>query len=297
MDDIIEARGLTKDYGNGKGVFELDLSISRGEIFGFIGPNGAGKSTTIRTMLDLLRPTAGQVRIFGRDPRRHGIDIRRRIGYMPGELEMPGSWTAKTYLHHLAAIRGGVDTAYFKSLVHRLGAQLEPKIRQLSKGNKQKIGMIQALMHRPDLLILDEPTDGLDPLLRQEVHELLMEAKSEGRTVFLSSHVIHEVEQVCDRIGLIREGRLAMVDHVAAMKSRLPAWTYVQFGRDVDASRLRTLPGVRQLQARDKRHIRVRLEGSADAFVKAIARAPVERIHTERPDLEDAILYLYERQA
>ncbi len=291
--NVVETHGLSKDYGNGRGVLELDLEIPAGEIFGFIGPNGAGKSTTIRTLLDLIRPTAGAARIFGKDPRIHGPEIRKHIGYLPGDPELPGAWSARVYLKDLVEIRGDVDPRYMGHLIKRLGANLDDPIRRLSKGNKQKIGLIQAFMHRPDLLILDEPTDGLDPLLRREVHKLLAEARAAGRTVFLSSHVIHEVEQICDRIGLINDSRLVLVDHVKAMRERLEQHVSLRLTQPIDLARLRAVPGVGGLQHRGDR-VRFRWQGPTASLVRLIATLPTARVDIQQQKLEDAILYLYE---
>ncbi len=290
---VVETRGLSKDYGNGRGAFDLDLAIPKGEIFGFIGPNGAGKSTTIRTLLDLIRPTAGAARIFGKDPRVHGPEIRRRIGYLPGDPELPGAWSAKVYLKDLVEIRGDVDPHYMRHLVKRLDANLDDPIRRLSKGNKQKIGLIQAFMHQPELLILDEPTDGLDPLLRREVHKLLAEARAEGRTVFLSSHVIHEVEQICDRIGLIKDGRLVLVDNIKSMHQRLEQQVSLRLSHPIDLARLRAMRGVARLQHNADR-VRFHWQGPTAPLVQLIASMPATHVDIQPQALEDAILYLYE---
>lgn len=287
--EVIQARRLTKDYGNGRGVFDLDLSIREGEVFGFIGPNGAGKSTTIRTLLDLIRPTRGDVHLFGQRP---NPEVRQRIGYLPGELALPEGWPAKVFLRDLADIRGDVDERYLGSLVARLGAQLDEPVRRLSKGNKQKIGLVQAFMHRPDLLILDEPTDGLDPLLRQEVHALIREARAEGRTVFLSSHVIHEVEQVCDRIGLIKDGRLVLVEDVRALRAQLKQEVYIHLGRPIDLARLRAVKGVSDVQQKGPR-IRFHWQGAMQPLIRMLASMPARHIRIQPQELEDAILYLY----
>ena len=204
----IVCSGLTKDYGQRHGIFDLDLVIDRGETFGFIGPNGAGKTTTIRLLMDLIRPTRGRAAVLGLDTARGSLAIKRRVGYLPGELaEFPGV-TAGYVIGLLAGLRGGVDPDRISALAERFQIDLGRKYETLSHGNKQKVGLIQAFMHEPELLILDEPTNGPDPLMQREFHLLVQESVTRGATVFLSSHVLSEVELICDRIGLIRDGRL-----------------------------------------------------------------------------------------
>ena len=193
MGDVIVAEGLTKSYGAERGVIDLSFAVAPGEVFGYLGPNGAGKTTTIRTLLDFIRPTAGRARIFDLDSTVGSIEIHRRTGYLPGELALYERMTAADYLTHFAALRGGIDWGDVRRLAERLDLRLETRIRSLSHGNKQKAGLVQAFMHRPELLVLDEPTTGLDPLVQQEVHTMIAEARLGGSTVFLSSHVMPEV--------------------------------------------------------------------------------------------------------
>jgi ABC-2 type transport system ATP-binding protein len=206
----IETRDLEKTYATGvRALADLELSVEQGEVFGYLGPNGAGKSTTIRLLLDLIRPTAGRALVLGLDPRRDGIEARRRIGYLPGDLRLADRMTAREQLDSLARLRGDVDVALRDHLCERFGVVLDRPIRQLSKGNRQKVGLVQAFMHRPELVVLDEPSSGLDPLLQAELRSLLSETAADGRTVFLSSHSLDEVQHVADRVGIIRNGRLA----------------------------------------------------------------------------------------
>jgi ABC-2 type transport system ATP-binding protein len=201
----IEIRDLVKSYGRVRALRGVNLEVRRGEIFAFLGPNGAGKTTTIRCMLDFIRPDAGLLRVLGIDPQRDPVAVRRRVGYLPGELHFDENMTVEGALRLFAAMRGNtVDWAYVRALAERLDLDLRPRIRNLSKGNKQKVGVIQALMHRPELLILDEPTLGLDPLMQREVLRLMREARDAGATVFFASHIMSEVEQVADRVGIIR---------------------------------------------------------------------------------------------
>lgn len=290
----IQMQGWSKDFGEGRGILDLDLTIQRGEVFGFVGPNGAGKSTTIRSLLGFLRPTGGRARVLGLDPHLHGIEIRAQTGYLPGELSLWENQTGQQFLDNMASLRGSVDPMFRHDLVQRLGVDLDSKVRRLSKGNKQKLGIVQAFMHRPDLLVLDEPTDGLDPLLRREVHRLIREAKARGATVFLSSHVIHEVEQVCDRVGLVRQGRLLLCDSVSRLQKSLQEQVTVVFQEPIRPDAFRNIPGVDRVLSRGPTQYRLYLEGSPDALLKVLARYPVESIETKKQALEDALLYLYE---
>ncbi len=290
----IAAQGWSKDFGQGRGILDLDLEVRRGEVFGFIGPNGSGKSTTIRSLLGLLKPTAGRARVLGLDPHRHGSELRAQIGYLPGELSLWENRTGGTFLQDMSDLRGGLDGERQAVLVERLGADLGTKIRRLSKGNKQKLGLVQAFMHDPDLLILDEPTDGLDPLLRREVHGLILEAKARGATVFLSSHVIHEVEQVCDRVALVRAGRLLLSQTLLELRANLEEQWIVEFAQPVPPAAFQGIEGVARVWSRGPRQYRFLLEGSPAALVKLIANFEVASCRTSTQELEDALLYLYE---
>ncbi len=204
MDDmVIRTEGLTKFYGRQRGVIDVNMEVQRGEVFGYLGPNGAGKTTTIRLLLDFIRPTRGRATIFALDTHKHSRDIRRRIGHLPGELALYENLTGAELLRYTGHLRGGVEWKFVEELAARLECNLSQPIRSLSHGNKQKIGVIQAFMHKPELFILDEPTIGLDPLMQQEFYRLIAEVKAEGRTVFLSSHILPEVERVCDRVAII----------------------------------------------------------------------------------------------
>src|SRR5215469_4164771 len=208
----IATRGLSKDFGSGRGLFDLDLEVQRGEVFGFLGLNGAGKSTTMRLLLDLIRPSSGSALVLGLDTVTASVEIRRRVGFLPGDLAMYPKLTGRAMLDYLAQLHGGVDPRLRDALAERFHADLDRPIRQLSTGNRQKLGLIQAFMHEPELLILDEPIAGLDPLVQQSFHALLGEVSARGGTVFLSSHTLSEVERVTDRLAILREGRLVVVD-------------------------------------------------------------------------------------
>jgi ABC-2 type transport system ATP-binding protein len=217
---VIETRDLTMYYGRHRGIEDVNLSIQQGEVFGFLGPNGAGKTTTLRVLLDVIRPTAGQALLFGMDSRQQSREIHQKIGYVPGELRLPNHLTARQFFEVLAGVCGLEDTRYQQALCERLDLDPSRRIREFSRGNKQKVGLVAALMHRPELLILDEPTTGLDPLVQRNVLELVRETRDEGRTVFFSSHILSEVQVACDRVGVIREGRLIAVQRVADLIKR-----------------------------------------------------------------------------
>jgi ABC-2 type transport system ATP-binding protein len=290
---VIAASGLSKDYGSGRGLFGLDLEVGPGEIFGFLGPNGAGKSTTIRLLLDLIRPTSGSARVLGLDTRTESVEIRRRIGFLPGDLALYPKLNGRAVLDYLAQLRGGVDPRVRDSLAERFGADLDRPIRQLSTGNRQKLGLIQAFMHEPELLILDEPIAGLDPLVQQSFHSLLAEVSAQGRTVFLSSHTLSEVERVTHRLAILRQGRLVVVDSLENLRRVAVQRLEIEFGEDVDAEEFRALPGVKEVETAG-RTLTIGFEGSADAVVKAAAAHEVRAIRPREDDLEDIFLRYYQ---
>ena len=290
---VIATRGLTKDYGSGHGLFGLDLEVQQGEVFGFLGPNGAGKSTTMRLLLDLIKPTSGSASVLGLDVDHDSIEIRRRVGFLPGDLAMYPKLTGRAMLDYLAQLHGGVDPRVRDSLAERFHADLDRPIRQLSTGNRQKLGLIQAFMHEPELLILDEPIAGLDPLVQQSFHALLGEVSAEGRTVFLSSHTLSEVERVTHRLAILRAGRLVIVDSLENLRKVAVQRLEIEFGSSVDAEEFRALPGVTEVTA-DGLTLTVGFEGSADAVVKAAAAHEVLAIRPHETDLEDIFLRYYQ---
>ena len=293
MTDAVRTRGLTKVYRGGTtAVRELDLAVRVGEVFGFLGPNGAGKTTTIRILLDLLRPTAGDAEVLGLDARRAGVEARRRIGYLPGDLALYPKLTAHETLTYLGALRGGVPERAVTVLSERLGLDLDRPVGTLSHGNRQKVGLVQAFMHEPELLVLDEPTGGLDPLLQQEFHRLVEEAAAAGRTVFLSSHVLSEVERVANRVGIIRGGTLVALEEIAALKQRATRRLDVELARPVDVASFAKLPNVREAQA-ERALLHLVVEGPVDAVVKALAEHEVVSITSHEPDLEEVFLEYY----
>ena len=292
---VIEVRGLTKRYGHARGVDDLTFEVGPGEAFGFLGPNGAGKTTTIRTLLDFIRPTSGSVRVFGLDPRREGVRVHGRIGYLPGELALYERIAGEEVLRSLADLRGGGAgiRARVGQLADRLGVDLTRRIHELSHGNKQKIGLVQAFMHDPDLLILDEPTQGLDPLVQQTFYSMVEEERARGATIFLSSHVMPEVERLCDRVGIIRDGHLATVADIGELKAKALRRLEFHFDGPVPASAFERLPGVKEVIAHGD-SVLLSVEGAVDAVVKEAARHRVVSLETREPNLEEAFLAFYD---
>ncbi|MBS3940399.1 MAG: ABC transporter ATP-binding protein [Actinobacteria bacterium] len=302
MNDVaIRVDGLVKDYVTGppwrrsqavRALQGVDLAVDRGEVFGFLGPNGAGKSTTIRVLLDLLRPTAGHVEMIGGRPAEVGPALRARIGYLPGELNMAGQRTAGEELRYLATLRGGRGTDRIAELAERFTLDLDRPIRGLSKGNKQKVGVIQAFMHRPELLILDEPTSGLDPLLQREFLDLVREAQADGATVFMSSHVLSEVEDVAGRVAIIRAGRIVDTDDVRTLRHHAGQLVELRFAAPVDVEEFRVLPGVEDVVA-DGDALTCLLRGEPDALLKTAARHHVLQWSAQDRELEDLFIDFY----
>ncbi|WP_431954512.1 ABC transporter ATP-binding protein [Nocardia lijiangensis] len=294
MSAAILAEGLTKRYGKHVALTDLDLEVAQGEVFGFLGPNGAGKSTTIRILLDLIRPTAGRVAVLGTDPRAGGAELRAHIGYLPGELEIEGRNTAGELLGFLADQRGTVARSRITELADLLDLDLSRKVGAMSKGNKQKVGIVAAFMHRPQLLILDEPTSGLDPLLQQRFLTLVSEAKANGQTVFMSSHILSEVQQTADRAVIMRAGKLLGTENVEDLRRRSPRAVELVFDEDVFADDFANLTGVRDLSVAD-RTVRCTTEGEVDELFKTAAKYRLVSVLSTEPDLEQIFFSLYGR--
>jgi ABC-2 type transport system ATP-binding protein len=291
---VIETSGLTKYYGDTPGIIDLDLEVSEGEVFGFIGPNGAGKSTTIRTLLNFLFPTSGSGTIFGLDIIKGSLEIRTRTGYLPGDLSMYETMTAREFLTYFANLRK-VDTAVrMQELADRFELDLDRKIKDYSTGNRQKVGIVNAFMPDPELFVLDEPTAGLDPLMQQEFQEMIGEVRDEGRTVFLSSHILPEVERIADRVGIVRQGRLIAVDSVEAFKAKAHRSVTIQFAAPVEASAFAGLESVASVETRnDGTVLSLTVKGSMDAVVKAAATYDVLSVSTRSGELEEVFLSYY----
>lgn len=287
----LRVQGLVKDYGSVHAVRGIDLEVQRGEVFGFVGPNGAGKSTTIRCILDLLRPTSGRVEVFGLDPRRDGVAIRERIAYVPGELRLPERLTARRFLESIGRLRGGFDRDRLEALAERFQLDLGRSVRQLSSGNRRKVSILSAFLTDVDLLILDEPTGGLDPLMQHEFLNLVRERKAAGTTVFLSSHILSEVQRVADRLAVLRSGVIVAQGTVSEVRGRARQRVEIWFESDAPAS-LATLPGIEDPIVEGRRFAAM-LSGPVRPMIDALAGRPVAAMLIEDPDLEDAFLDLY----
>ena len=293
---VIETEQLTKTYGAGRGISDLTMAVEQGEVFGFLGPNGAGKTTTIRTLLDLLHPTAGSARLFGLDSRRDSVAIRARLGNLPGDFGYGKRTSGREALELLAALRGVGSLARADQLAARFRTELDVPLGQLSRGNRQKVGLILALFHEPELLILDEPTSGLDPLMQEEFLALVAEERERGATVFVSSHELDEVERMCDRVGIIREGNLVAVEHVAELTGRASRRVSVVFAAPIEASELLRLPGVSAAES-DGARVSFTLAGELDPVIKALSAHTVLDLDVRRPTLEEVFLSYYRGQA
>jgi ABC-type multidrug transport system ATPase subunit len=295
MTAIIETERLNKRYGNKRGINDVSFQVEEGEVFGFLGPNGAGKTTTIRILMALLRADSGTARVAGMDCWEQSVDIKRLTGYVPGEPALDPNLTGGQILEYFAHLRGGVDQAYLKRLIERLDLDPSRKFRQYSTGNKRKLVLIQAFMHRPRLLILDEPTNGLDPLNQQEFDHMVGEVRDEGRTVFLSSHILTEVERNCTRVAIIRMGELVRVGGITELKDIKRYEITISFAEPVPASAFNGLDGVARVESlAEGRSLRLGMQGSADAVVKAAARYRVLSLTSHEPSLEDIFLRYYE---
>jgi ABC-2 type transport system ATP-binding protein len=296
MPAVIALEKLTKSYGTNRGIIDVDLAVEEGEIFGFLGPNGAGKTTTIRTMLDLIRPTSGRALVFGIESSADPVAIHRRVGYIPGEFNLYDRLTGKQTLEYFANLRGGVDRAYQASLIERFELDPSRRFREYSKGNKQKVGVVIALQHRPEMLVLDEPTSGLDPLVQQTFFSTLRETVADGATVFLSSHILSEVEKSCNRVAIIRDGRLAKVDTVEALRDLAHHQVELRFSGPVPAAEFEALPGVSEVTV-DDHVLRMRVSGAITPVVQAAARYELLDFVSREPSLEETFLAQYGREA
>jgi len=291
----IEVKGLTKSYGGKRGIIDVTFDVPEGEVYGFLGPNGAGKTTTIRVLMALLRADGGTARIAGLDCWEKSVEIKRLIGYVPGEPSLDPGLTGGQILEYFAHLRGGVDQVYLKQLIKRLDLDTSRKYRQYSSGNKRKVVLIQAFMHRPRVLVLDEPTNGLDPLNQQEFGRMVKEVRDDGRTVLLSSHILSEVEQTCTRVAIIREGRIVRTGGVAEVKDIKRYEITITFSTGVPAEAFAKLEGVSSVESTADGHgLRLAMQGAADAVIKAAARYPVVSLTSHEASLEDIFLRYYE---
>ncbi len=298
---VIQAVGLVKRYGRGReaktALAGLDLAVEEGEVFGYLGPNGAGKTTTIRLMLDFIRPTAGNIRVFGDDP-RDNASVRGRVGYLAGDFVANRKQTSRELLTFLGDLRGGVPAKRVEEMADRFDLDLSRRIGDLSKGNRQKVGLVQAFMHDPALLVLDEPTSGLDPFLQQQFIELVREASANGQTVFMSSHVLSEVQATCHRVAIIREGQLVTVANVDELREQAHRRVEITFAGEVAAAEFAALPSLRNVTVSQAAGggtlLRALLSGTPDALVKAAASHEVTGLLAEEPDLEELFFTFYQ---
>jgi ABC-2 type transport system ATP-binding protein len=288
----IEFESLTKYYGRHRGVESLDLSVEPGQVFGFLGPNGAGKSTAMRILMDLHRPTSGRAKVLGLDTQRQSVEVRARTGYLSGDIALYERLTALEHLEWLGSLRGGVDRSRIDELAERLGLALDRTIGELSKGNRQKVGLVQAFMHDPDVLILDEPTSGLDPLVQHTFQKMVREVAADGRTVFLSSHILDEVDRACDRVAIIREGLMVAVEAIDTLRRRALREVRITFDHDVDHAEFSRLHEVHEVTG-DQRTMIVRTAGDIDAIIKQAARHHVVDLVSQPADLENVFLAFY----
>ena len=292
MKQVIQTDNLTKLYGDHRAISNINLEVGEGEVFGYLGPNGAGKTTTIRTLLDFIRPTSGSASIFGLNTRASSREIKRRLAYLPGDIMLYDKLTVREALTYIANLRGGVDWRFVADLAERLECDLTRQIRSLSRGNKQKVGLVKAFMNKPELIIMDEPSSGLDPLMQQEFYHLIDEVKADGRTVFISSHILPLVERVCDRVGIIRRGELVTVEDVSALRERALHQLEFHFSTSVPLEAFAGLPGVRDVEVNNG-VLSCTAIGSPDALIKAVARYEVVKLVSHEPHLEDVFLSYY----
>ena len=290
----IQVKDLEKFYGKVHALRGVDLEVKRGEVYGFLGPNGAGKTTAIRCMLDLIRPQGGTISVLGINPQEEPEAIKARVGYLPGELHVDENMTARQVFRFFNRLRGNrSDWSFIEELSERLKLELKSPIKNFSKGNKQKIGVVQALMHKPELLLLDEPTGSLDPLMQQEVLRMLAEAQDNGATVFFCSHIISEVQAIADRVAIIREGKIVEVAETAALLNRSMRQVRIRFQQPTEAEELYKLPGVELIAKDDGLGVLLQVEGAMDALIKTLAKYPVNDFETERASLEEIFLAYY----
>ncbi len=295
MTDIIETSALTKRYGQNRGIHDVTVSVSEGEVFGFLGPNGAGKTTTIRLLMGLLRTTGGSAQIGGLDCWSQATDVKRLIGYLPGEFNVDPAMTGAQIIEYLGNLRGGVNQHDVKRLVERLEFDPGKRFRDYSRGNKQKVGLIQAFMHKPRLLILDEPTGGLDPFNQQEFSAMVTEVKAEGRTVFLSSHILPEVEHLCDRVGIIREGELVRVDHISALKDLRHHVVTVTFPCSAATEWFDSLPNVSDVTlVNDGESVQLTAQADLAGVIQVAAQHHAVALSVREPSLDEVFLRYYQ---
>jgi ABC-2 type transport system ATP-binding protein len=293
MSLIIQTNQLTKSYGRSRGIIDVTFDIQQGEVFGFLGPNGAGKTTTMRTLMGLLHANSGSATIGGLDCWAQSTEVKKLVGYLPGEFAFDPGLRGAQIIEYLGHLRGGVDQPYLRSLVERLGLDPSKRFREYSHGNKQKVGLVQAFMHQPRLLILDEPTSGLDPLNQQEFYQMVAEVRAEGRTVFLSSHILPEVEHTCDRVAIIREGRLIKVDHVSSLKEIHQYDVEITFAGLAEASWFKVAGVANVAEAADEHTLQLSVQGDLREIIHIASQHNATNMTTHEPTLEEVFLRFY----
>jgi ABC-2 type transport system ATP-binding protein len=295
MSTIIQTNQLSKSYGRSRGIIDVTFDIQEGEVFGFLGPNGAGKTTTMRTLMGLLHANSGNAKIGGLDCWKESTEVKKLVGYLPGEFAFDPGLRGAQIIEYLGHLRGGVDQAYLRSLVERLGFDPSKRFREYSHGNKQKLGLVQAFMHKPRLLILDEPTSGLDPLNQQEFYTMVAEVRADGRTVFLSSHILPEVEHTCDRVAIIREGRLVRIDHVSSLKDIRQHDVEITFAGPASVDWFKHVAGVVKVApGADERTLQLNVQGALTEIIHIASQQSATNITTHEPTLEEVFLRFYE---
>src|SRR5947199_730776 len=289
---VIVIDNFHKSYGKIQGVKGISMRVEQGEILGFLGPNGAGKTSTIRCMLDVIRPTSGTLRVLGLDAQRDKMELHQRIGYLPGDVRLPGQMTGKQVINYFSRLQGR-EPVLLDDLVARFDVELKRQLKGYSKGMRQKIGVVLAFMCDPDVLILDEPTSGLDPLLQRTFNEFLLEEQARGKTVFMSSHIMSDVEKVCHRVAVIRKGELVTLEEVEALREKAGQRVTVEFGDTVTVEELARIPGVSMVRQNNS-HYQFNVSGSMDPLIKALSQHEVIRLHAEEAPLEEVFLKFYE---
>ncbi len=289
---VINIKGLTKFYKKNLGISNVSFEVNEGEVFGYLGPNGAGKTTTIRVLMDFIRSDAGTATIFGLDSFKHSREIHEKIGYLPGELSLYHNLKIEEYLNYFGNLKKKLDWPFIKEMAERLNCNLDQQIKTLSSGNKQKVGLIQAFMHKPELIILDEPTKGLDPLMQQEFFNLVEDVKSEGRTILLSSHVLSEVERVCDRVGIIRKGKIIAIEDIADLHRRRLWEVVIHFNDHVSIDAFSSLKNLRKISL-DHKILKCRVLGNMDELIKCAAKHNIKTLSSHQPSLEEIFIAFY----
>ncbi len=295
MSTMIQTNQLTKSYGKSRGIIDVTFDIQEGEVFGFLGPNGAGKTTTMRTLMGLLHANSGSATIGGLDCWQQSTEVKKLVGYLPGEFAFDPSMRGAQIIEYLGHLRGGVDQTYLRHLVERLGLDPSKRFREYSHGNKQKLGLVQAFMHKPRLLILDEPTSGLDPLNQQEFYRMVAEVRAEGRTVFLSSHILPEVEHTCDRVAIIREGRLVKIDHVSSLKEIHQYDVEITFAGPASVEWFKNVAVVANVaQGADEHTLQLSVQGDLTEIIHIASQHNATNITAHEPTLEEVFLRFHE---